>query len=333
MHYRIDRVRGGTYRAEVEAYIAQNHYMRSSGGSGQLFAVVRDDDQVVGACLIGATASQNQNRSLVGACLIGPTASADAERSIAQPGVLVRQIKRSFLSDDVPTSAMYESQLLRHSMQAVCDEYDQPVLFVSYADPAATDARTGQPLAGWIYLAAGFFYVGTTSSTRRCVIDHQGRARSTRQGAVTLTRNTLPKAGSTFHGEAITADWRMATLPPARIWVAVTTPTRFTRRQAKHAWRTVFAAINLARRVAARTWISHTTWRRKLAGGTVTLGEPRPQHLRRHDRFQPALWRGGEITRTSAPVWVPLVHQQRALLFEDVAGETVAGRVYAPLAA
>ena len=333
MRYHIDRVRGGAYRAEVQAYIAAHHYMRSSGGSGQLFAVVREDNEIAGACLIGATSSANQTRSLTGACLIGPTASADAERSIAQPGVLVRQIKRSILADDVPTSAMCESKLLRHSMQAVCDEYDQPMMFVSYADPAATDKRTGQPLAGWVYLAAGFFYIGTTTSTRRCVIDHGGRARSTRQGAITLTRTTLPKAGSVFHGEVITADWRMATLPPARVWIAICTPSHMSRRQAKHAWRAAFAALNPARRVAARTWISHKAWRRQLAGGTVPLGEPRPQHVRRHDRFQPAFWHGHQITRTSAPVWVPLIHQERALLLADVEDETIASRNYAPLAA
>jgi hypothetical protein len=331
MPYRIERVRGGVFRSAVEAYIATNHYTRSSGGSGQLFAVMRDE-QVVGACLIGATTSENQTRSIVGACLIGPSASADAERSIAQPGILVRQIKRSILADDVPTSAIYESQLLRHSMQVVCDEYDRPLLFVSYADPAATDVRTERPLGGACYLAAGFFYIGETTSQRRCVVDHLGRARSTRQGAVTLTRRTLPKAGSTFHGETITADWRLASLPPARIWIAVCTPSRYSQRQARHAWRAVFAALNPARRVAARTWIDHIAWRRKLAGGTVPLGEPRPQHLRSHDRFQPALWRGHELTRSSAPMWVPLVHQQRLLGFVDVAGESIAGRHYAPLA-
>lgn len=333
MQYRIERVHGGVFRTEVAAYIANHHYMRSSGGSGQLFAVVRDDQQVVGACLIGATTSENQTRSLVGACLIGPTASADAERSIAQPGVLVRQIKRSVLADDVPTTALYESQLLRHCMQAVCDAYDQPVLFVSYADPAATDTRTGQPLAGWVYLAAGFFYVGETTSRRQCVIDHCDRARSTRQGTITLTRKTLPKAGDHFHGEPITADWRLASLPPARIWIAVCTPRRMTRRQARTAWRQVFAALQPQRRVAARIWISHVAWRRQVARGIVALGAPRPQHLRRHDRFQPALWPGYAITRTAAPVWVPLVHQQRALLLDDVEGETIAGRCYAPLAA
>ena len=334
--YRIQRVLGGDMRREVAGYLEREHYMRSSGGSGQLFAVLRDDATVRGACLIGATASANQTRSLVrGACLIGPTASEDATRSLATPtpGLRVRQIKRSHIADEVPATAVCESKLLRHSMQAVTDEYDQPVMFVSYADPAATDARTGQPLAGWCYLASGFFFVGETTSSRTCVIDHLGRARSTRQGGITLSRNTLPRRGDRFHGEDITADWTMAALPPARIWIAVCTPRRFTRRQAKHAWRQAFAALNPARQVAAKVWISHTDWQRKLLAGTVGLGEPKPEHLRELDRFQPAFWRGDEITRTAAPVWVPLVYQERILLLDDVEGETIARRSYAPLAA
>src|SRR5262245_24782379 len=78
----IVRARGKTRKA-AEAYLEANHYMRSSGGSGQMFAVIDGAKQVNGACLIGATASRNCDRSIAGACLIGPTASADAERSIA----------------------------------------------------------------------------------------------------------------------------------------------------------------------------------------------------------------------------------------------------------
>ena len=324
----------GSLRTSATAYLEQSHYMRSAGGSGAMFAVVAADSTVTGACLIGATCSANQERSLVaGACLIGPAASQDAERSIAQPGVLIRQIKRSHIADTVLATEVCESKLLRHAMQAVTDAADQPVLFVSYADPAATDTRTGLPLAGWCYLAAGFFFAGETTSTRWCVIDHHGRARSTRQGNVTLSRKTLPKAGDTFHGEYITADWRMCKLPPARIWLAVCTPSRMTRKQAKHAWRTTWASINPARRVAARVWIDHIAWERKRAAGTVPIDAPRPQQLRDHDRFQPAFWRGDELTRTAAPIWVPLTWQHELLLEQDVAGETVARRVYAPLSA
>jgi hypothetical protein len=318
----------GEQRKAAAAYLERNHYMRSSGGSGQLFAVLDPADAVHGAVLIGATASTNCDRSIAGACLIGPTASQDAERTIATDGVLIRQIKRSHLQDNV---AMYESHLLRYCMQEVCNEYDQPMIFVSYADPAATDARTGMPLLGWSYLAAGFFAIGETSGKRWCVVDHRGRARSTRQGKVTLRRATLPKAGDTFHGETITHDWQLKPLPPARIWIAIVTPDRLTRKQAKAAWRKIWQQLNPARRVAAKIWIDHTTWRRRRAAGTIPLGEPKLHHMREHDRFQPAWWRSIDMTRTAAPVWVPYVWQHALLTETDVAGETTAHRTYAPL--
>jgi hypothetical protein len=318
----------GEQRKAAAAYLEHNHYMRSSGGSGQLFAVVDQSECVHGAVLIGATASTNCDRSIAGACLIGPTASQDAGRTIAAGGVLIRQIKRSHLQDGI---AMYESHLLRHCMQKVCNGYDQPMIFVSYADPAATDARTGMPLLGWTYLAAGFFAIGETSGKRWCVVDHRGRARSTRQGTITLRRATLPKAGDSFHGERITQDWQMGPLPPARIWIAIVTPERLTRKQAKIAWRSIWHELNPARRVAAKIWIDHTTWRRRHADDIVPLGEPKPHHIREHDRFQPAWWRGSDITRTAAPIWVPYVWQHALLAEADVAGETTAHRTYAPL--
>jgi hypothetical protein len=98
----------GEQRKAAAAYLEQHHYMRSSGGSGQLFAAFDQTECVHGAVLIGATASTNCDRSIAGACLIGPTASQDAERTIASDGVLIRQIKRSHLQDGV---AMYEYML------------------------------------------------------------------------------------------------------------------------------------------------------------------------------------------------------------------------------
>ena len=60
----------GPLRAATAEYLEQNHYMRSSGGSGQMFAVLDEAGEIAGACLIGATTSQNQDRSLIrGACL------------------------------------------------------------------------------------------------------------------------------------------------------------------------------------------------------------------------------------------------------------------------
>src|SRR5690348_8134393 len=91
----------GDQRKAAAAYLEQHHYMRSSGGSGQLFAVLDQADEVHGAVLSGATASTNCDRSIAGACLIGPTASQDTERAFATGGVLIRQIKRSHLQDGV----------------------------------------------------------------------------------------------------------------------------------------------------------------------------------------------------------------------------------------
>jgi hypothetical protein len=323
----------GTLRKAGAAYLEANHYMRASGGSGQLFVVESGDGQIAGACLIGATSSRNCERSIAGACLIGPAPSKDAERSIAGDSVLIRQIKRLHLLDSVPKEAMCESQLLRHAMQSVCNEYNRPVMFCSYADPAATDERTGVPLCGWCYLAAGFFFAGETRSRRSCVIDHRGRARSTRQGKITLSRTTLPKTGNTFHGEYITQDWQLKMLPPARVWLAVTTPDRYTRKQAKSAWRACWAALVPSRKLAAKVWIDHVAWQRKLAAGKVSLGEPKSQHLRELDRFQPAWWDGWEMTRTAAPVWVPYTWQHELLLEADIEGERTANRRYKPLCA
>lgn len=324
----IIRARGGALRAAGTRYLEEHHYMRSAGGSGALF-IVLDQEQIVGGVLIGKTASQLCDESLInGAVLIGPLASADAERSVCQPGVCVRQIKRSHLLDDVD---MYESHLLRTTMQEVTDELDQPTLFVSYADPAATDSRTGLPLTGWVYLASGFFYVGETSTRRSCVVDHNGRARSTRQGKITLSRRSLPRAGDTFHGELVTADWTMHALPAARIWVAPVTPSHYSRRQAKRAYLHIWQNLAPARRVAAKKWIDDLSWQRRQRAGILPIGAPRSHQVRADAQMRPAWWEGHDMTRTAAPVWVPFAWNTRLLALEEVEGEQVGNRTYAPL--
>ncbi len=49
-------------------------------------------------------------------------------------------------------------------------------------------------------------------------------------------------------------------------------------------------------------------------------------------RCQPALWRGKQIARTAAPVWVPHIaqHEIGSITEEEIAGERTAGRHYAP---
>jgi hypothetical protein len=54
------------------------------------------------------------------------------------------------------------------------------------------------------------------------------------------------------------------------------TPVRYTRRQAKRAWLHVWQQIHSQRRITAKIWIDHVAWRRKLAAGTIGLGEPKP---------------------------------------------------------
>ena len=55
MEYTVRRAYGKMRKAG-QVYLEQNHYMKSSGGSGQLFVVEHDGGQIVGACLIDATA-------------------------------------------------------------------------------------------------------------------------------------------------------------------------------------------------------------------------------------------------------------------------------------
>ncbi|NTU85285.1 MAG: hypothetical protein HGA45_39010 [Chloroflexales bacterium] len=74
----------------------------------------------------------------------------------------------------MPVDAVCESKLLRRSIQYVTDHYDQPVLYVSYADPGAKDTRTGLPLLGKVYQASGFFHVGLTGP-RKVILDHDGK--------------------------------------------------------------------------------------------------------------------------------------------------------------
>jgi hypothetical protein len=250
-----------------------------------------------------------------------------AERAIVAAPWRVWQIKRLVCLDTYP---LPESQLLWHAMRAVANQRGQTLVFVAYADPAARDAHSGLPLTGRVYLSSNFFFAGETAQPRFAVIDDQGRARSSRQGAVTLTRRTLP------------VGWTMQRIPAARVWLTICTPDyrtnadgtaqSTTQRWRKHQWRAAWAAINPQRRIAARQWVSHTAWRRLLRSGKVPIGEPKPQHMRTHERFQPAYWTGAEMTRTAAPVWVPFVWQQELLDKVQVSDERTAGRRYLPRA-
>lgn len=339
--YRIEHAYG-PLRQAAQAYLRQWHSLASDGNQGYMFAVVADAGDVAGACLVGNAVSAAQERDLVpragnetivGACLVGESSAPDIAADLVAPGPAVRipQVKRSHILDDVPTTAVCERKLLRRSIPHVTDLAGGPVLFVSYADPSAVDARTDEarPLLGGCYLAAGFFYVGMTGP-RRVVLDHQGKWRSTKQGRVTRTSSTLPRVGTSIQGEIVTQDWTLFTALPARIWIAVATPRTYTRTQAAVAWRRIWHQLNPERRVAAKLWVDEVQWRRDLRGGIVPLGEPKPAHHRAHDRFQPGLWPGARITRTAAPAWPGFVWNATLVFAEDIAGETVARRHYAP---
>ncbi len=119
-----------------------------------------------------------------------------------------------------------------------------------------------------------------------------------------------------------------------------------------------------------RQWVEETTWTAAVRRGQVALGKPLTLRYRVRvnspiiqphgrpavyytdqpgdsdealvvadneqallvQRCQPALWRGDQITRTAAPVWVPHIAQQEIGIIteEEIAGERTAGRQYGP---
>jgi hypothetical protein len=300
----------GPLRARVQAFTAQHHYTASHGGSGFLFAIV-------------------DAGAILGACLVGPHSSMMAERAIIAAPHRVWVIKRLVCLDDCPVP---ESQLMRHAMRAVAVARAEPIMVVAMADPVARDERTGQPLLGWVYLAAGMFSIGETSQPRYAVLDHHDRWRSTRQGEITLSRRTLPRAGSTWRGELVTKDWELHKLPPARVWAAAVTPAAIhgvstTRLWRKRAAARLWRALSPNRRVAAMMWIDFSAWRRR-DRSVVSLG--RPRRLRGPQQFQPALWPAHFLTRTAAPAWVPYLWQESFLEESSVVGERTLHRSYVP---
>ena len=109
----------GALRGEAQAVLARAHYRRSDGNSGALFAAVDRrgaQPRVIGACLVGGTASQNARTNL-----------------IAAPWP-VRVIKRLYVEDDCPLT---ESQLQRWAMRWMAAHLGQPYLMVAYAEPDA----------------------------------------------------------------------------------------------------------------------------------------------------------------------------------------------------
>jgi hypothetical protein len=344
----------GQKRRELER-VFESHYLGGSGNSGFAFAICAPDGTVVGGALIG------------------PASSMSAERSIVMAPHRVWCIKRSYIMDTLPANPeqsipVPESQLLRFAMREVANKRGQTILFVSYADPSAIDERTGRMLLGWSYLASGFMYAGLTSQPRYAVIDELGRARSTRQGPITLTKRNIQ-----IHRPG----WQMVRIPAARIWLAVVTPEYLivdgeerptTQAWRRRQWKTVWSALQPNRAVAARQWIDEVKWQRLRRKSQVALGQPDRRRYRiqvalsedtlcAHNnvyfrdvagqdpiviaeneaaqlvqRRQAALWTGEQLTRTASPVWVPHIAQREiGIITEDqIAGERTAGRQYWP---
>ena len=276
----------GDLRKEAQALLRgeragiDGHYLGSDGGAGYCYVMLDAGGIVQGVCLIGRTASESADRSFV-----------------AEPWQVVA-VKRLYCTEEAP---LPESALLRYAMADVARKRNSTLLIVSYADPAATDSRTGLPLLGGVLMAAGMLFAGHTTSQRWGLVDEHGVGRSSRQGAITISKNNLPP------------DWRRIKLPPARIWLTVVAPdiitvddqpqrtsVRWRKQQRKQCW----SALREDRRIAAKQWIEKTEWQRKLASGRVIpLGES--TSIRWPNYRRPALWKGADLSNRAAPVWVP----------------------------
>ncbi|HEX6292978.1 MAG TPA: hypothetical protein VFZ66_27595 [Herpetosiphonaceae bacterium] len=284
--------------------LLKNHYTSADGGAGRMYAAVHRSGEVVGAVLIGATTSEAQSRSLVG------------------PDVPVRVVKRLYCRDDVP---VYESLLLRAAARDTTNQLGVTCAIAAYAEPCARDTRTMIGMVGKVYAVSSFFHVGY-SGRRRALLDGDGSVRSPRQGKITLTLKTTP------------VGWRWVDLPPAPIWLTIVPPQvivengalRLTsERWRKREWRRAWAALPPQRRVAAKQWTDHVTWRRLERAGRVALWEPAAHELRAGLRRQSAWWFGADLHRTAAPVLPPRLQAELPLAIDE--DETTAGRQFVPV--
>lgn len=291
----------GPLRRQAEVLFA-DHFLGHAGNAGYMIAVIDPHHRVIGACLIG------------------PASSMAAERSLVDAPWRVWCIKRLYCRDDCPIP---ESKLLRTAGRIVADLRGETIILCAYADPSARDSRSGLPMTGRIYYVSSFFTVGETTQTRYAVIDADGRARSTRQGKITLTKKTLPQG------------WHMVKIPPASVWIAIVPPHQrrvdgdvqaTSHRWRKQQWLAAWKAMR--RRVAAEQWIDERAWKRFVRGGIRALGAPSRQNS--HQRLQSAWWPGAALQRTARPAWVGRVAQ---LSLDDAAAlddERTAGRIYLP---
>lgn len=307
--------------------LMQQHYLGVSGNVGLAFGVYTPAQEIVGGALIGATASES------------------CSRSIAAADYPIRAIKRSFILDELPGSVdnscvpVPESQMLRACMDEVADLAQAPVIFVSYADPAAVDIRVDppRPLLGRVYVGAGFFFAGWSRGRRLVAIDTDGCARSTRQGPVALTSRNIAQ---------LRPGWQLVAAPPLRVWLAVVPPRHHVRngrrRAATSAWRRrvwyqAWATLHPDRRIAARQWVATDAWQQLVRAGQTPITEhtrvgavrPLPTRLAGAERRQAAWWQGAQLQPDAVPVWVP-EPLQTTLELIDATPETTAYRTYLP---
>ncbi len=302
----------GPARKAAQRLITDLHYSGSSGNSGYLHTIT-----------VGG--------ELQAACLIGGTLSKGSEKALIATGFPCRLVKRLVAADHCPIP---ESQLLRASMRDVATKLGHAYLAISYADEVAVDARTGISLYGRLYLAAGFWFIGFTSQPRYAVVDDLGALRSTRQGATTLSRKTLPKAGSLWNEREVTRDWRMVQIPPARVWVTPVVPWSVKGAATTRAWRksqylAFWRNLAPARKVWAQRWIDKVGWKRLLRDATVEQVDP-PRQETEHALLARGVWPGSLMTRPAAPIWPHIESQGRLFTEADLAGERTTGRFYWP---
>jgi hypothetical protein len=178
-------------------------------------------------------------------------------------------------------------------------------------------------------VAAGFFLCGWSTGRRMVAIDPAGCVRSTRQGAITLSR-----ANVAVHRPG----WQVVAAPQLRVFVAVVPPQVHLRagqrRNATRAWRTRawhagWAALNPARRVAAMQALDDDTWATLLRAGTTPLPEIVRDRRPHTPPRRSASSTGAQLQRDAAPLWVP-EGVQDAIVFAATEEEVTAHRTYRP---
>ena len=295
----------GARAKQARALLIHHHYRGTDGGSGYLVANVED----------GAVDA---------AVLIGPSTSISADRSIVAEPWATWAVKRSFALD---SCAVPESQALRFAMRSFAAQRDETLVFISYAEPDAVDTRTGMPMLGHVYMASGFFYIGETTGQRWVLIDKENRARSTRQGKLTITARHLDDPSSPYFG------WKRRKLGAARVWMAVVSSETWPQLRRRRGYMAAWRALAPQRKAAARQWMDEVAWEEALKQGAVStpVENVRVKAAGSHcQRLEAAMWPGRLLKRDASPAWPLFAWTERIVYEEDVARETTGNRRFLP---